>query len=111
MATNETCRICQGRGCDECHYFGYFVRGERFEITPEGSEALQQAARARRVTEEEQRIIATEGVFYVAGQYYGALGAADRARRIEAERRVRQAERREALQVLPTADTSIRRAV
>ncbi|HKO16712.1 MAG TPA: hypothetical protein VJU87_10755 [Gemmatimonadaceae bacterium] len=81
----------------------------KYEVTAKGREALEAAqrelellaiarapelVRQRAIAEIEQRIIATEGVFYVCGRYYGSLGAADSARRIAAERMYRQAKRK-----------------
>ena len=78
---------------------------QQYELTATGRELLrEEATRARRVREAEARIIAEEGMFHVSRCYYGTLGAADRARRIEAERRVREADRREAYESRQTAE-------
>jgi hypothetical protein len=49
------------------------------------------------VLEEERKMIVEEGWFHVAGRYIASAPDADKARRTEAERRVAEKERREAL--------------
>jgi hypothetical protein len=46
-----------------------------------------------RVLQAEKEIVDAEGVFYVAGRYFADVTSSDKARRLEAERRVRAADR------------------